>query len=412
MLNDSPVRPPPGRSLVTASLLMTAATVAFNLLSYVLAAVGTRVLGPQGYGDLAALLGLLLVGNVPALTLQVVVARRIAAGEPGGLGRAVVVTTAAVALVGALASPILGPVLRLPTAAVVLLVVTLIPLTVVGALMGAVQGAHRFGGLAAICVVMGIGRSGGAMLAVSLYATATSAMAGMAIGMVATAAVSAVLVGPGVRRALTTIADGAAVVREVGRAAATMLAAVAITTVDVLLAQRYLPPGDAGLYGAAAVVTKVALWLPQAVTQVAVPRFAVATHRRDTLRVSVAVLAGLGIVEVVGILLVGPSLFRLTVGPGYEGVNGLLWLFAAEGALLAIAQLVIVSRVAATDRLIGPLIWGGLVAEIVLVSVLPVSITVIAVIATATATLIAAAGLLLPIQAAGRGTGQPTETAR
>src|SRR5205085_6087716 len=113
------------RALLGASATVTAATVVVNLLSYAVVAVGTRALGSSRYGELAALLGLLLVGTVPALTLQVVVARRVAAGESGGLGRASLGTAAAVAVVGLAFVPALRGSLHISVRALVFMVLVL-----------------------------------------------------------------------------------------------------------------------------------------------------------------------------------------------------------------------------------------------------------------------------------------------
>ena len=49
-----------------------------NLLGYSLNLVASRLLGPIGFGALAALLGVVLIGNVAALGLQTVAARVLA----------------------------------------------------------------------------------------------------------------------------------------------------------------------------------------------------------------------------------------------------------------------------------------------------------------------------------------------
>jgi O-antigen/teichoic acid export membrane protein len=204
--------------------------------------------------------------------------------------------------------------------------------------------------------------------------------------------------GPALR-ALTARGPLREPLTEIGRASVTLLALAAIMTADVLLAKRYLAPADAGLYGAGAVVTKAALWLPYAVTMIALPRLAVAAHRRATLRLSVLVLAGLGLAEVAGVLVLGDVLFPIAVGAEYRPVSGWLWLFAAEGALFAIAQLVIMSRIAATDRLVAALLWAALLAEVGTVAVVHGSIGTILTVAAATAALIVVAGLLIPVRA-------------
>jgi O-antigen/teichoic acid export membrane protein len=177
------------------------------------------------------------------------------------------------------------------------------------------------------------------------------------------------------------------------------LALAAMMTADVLLAKRYLSPVDAGLYGAGALVTKAALWLPYAVTMIALPRLAVAAHRRATLRLSVLVLAGLGLAEVAGVLLLGAVLFPIAVGAEYRPVTGWLWLFATEGALFAIAQLVVMSRIAATDRLVAALLWVAVLAELGTVAFVHGSVGAILTVAAATGALVVAAGLLLPVRA-------------
>src|SRR5262245_59166510 len=125
------------RALLGASATVTLATVVVNLLSYVLVAAGTRVLGADRYGELAALLGLLLVGNVPAATSQVVLARRVAAGEPGGLGVATIRASLVVTAVAAVAIPILHSTVHISLTALVFMTAALLPMTLAGAPMGA-----------------------------------------------------------------------------------------------------------------------------------------------------------------------------------------------------------------------------------------------------------------------------------
>ncbi|HEU5475408.1 MAG TPA: hypothetical protein VFV67_32595 [Actinophytocola sp.] len=386
------------RALVTASATVTLATVVVNLASYGLIATGTRVLGPDHYGELAALLGLVFVGSVPAVTLQVVLARRVAAGERGGLGRAAVLTAVVVGAVAAATVPVLSLVLHISLPALVFLVVALPAVTLAGAPTGAVQGLHLFGRLATLIVIAGVGRIGGGLAGLLAGGTAAAAMAGVAIGSwLALLAAAAAVRGPG-RTVLAAPGEGRGPLGEIGYAALTMLGFAAISTADVLLAHRYLPAEQAGLYGAGAIVTKAALWLPAAVTMIALPRLAVPTQRRAALRVSALALAGIGVLEVAGILLLGPFLFPLAVGEEYRPVIDWLWLFALAGAVLAITQLVVMYRVAGTDRVVPVLLWTALTAEVIVVAFRHDTIGTIVIVATATAALVVLAGLLLPVR--------------
>ena len=85
-------------------LSVLVALTAANGLGYLLTVVASRRLGPEGYGALAALLGLVLVGNVLALGLQAVVARRVVAGGVADAARwAPRVTAAGAAALGVVA---------------------------------------------------------------------------------------------------------------------------------------------------------------------------------------------------------------------------------------------------------------------------------------------------------------------
>ena len=73
----------PQGGLTAPALLLGAGTAAANVLAYVTVVVLARATGPVVYGELAALVALGLIGNVPATALQLVVARRTAAaGRP------------------------------------------------------------------------------------------------------------------------------------------------------------------------------------------------------------------------------------------------------------------------------------------------------------------------------------------
>ena len=104
--------PAPGRaSLPRAFLVVAPAMAAANALNYAFNLVMSRLLGPADYGALGALLALVLVGTVPGVALQAVVARHTTlAGEAVGrlwsrVLAAVVAVGAVLGLLTMLASP-------------------------------------------------------------------------------------------------------------------------------------------------------------------------------------------------------------------------------------------------------------------------------------------------------------------
>ena len=74
---------PRSRSLPRDALVLAAGMAVANAGNYGFNLVMAFLLGPEAYGALAALLALVLVGSVPGLALQAVVARRTALAGPG-----------------------------------------------------------------------------------------------------------------------------------------------------------------------------------------------------------------------------------------------------------------------------------------------------------------------------------------
>ena len=276
-----PARPRGGGTAVVAAL------AAANGLGYLLTLVASRRLGPDGYGALAALLGVILIGNVLALALQAVVARRTVVanalpgndGEPVGTAWASRLTRGAALVAVALGLLAAAPLTRLlhldtPVPAV-LLAATLGPLTLIGGQLGVLQGGERFHALAQLYLVAGIGKVGGGVVGVLLTDSVTGTMAGTFAGAALAAVIGAVLVS----RSHGSPADrghalppGAA--RETVRATYSLGALFALANLDVVLARHFLEPRQAGLYAIGAVLAKGAFWLPSFVPVIAMPGLA------------------------------------------------------------------------------------------------------------------------------------------
>src|ERR687891_800566 len=118
-LQDAPVA---GRaSLPRAFLVVAPAMAAANALNYAFNLVMSRLLGPADYGALGALLALVLVGTVPGVALQAVVARHttLAGQAVGRLWSRVLVAVVAVGgapgLLTVAASPAVRAFLHLPS---------------------------------------------------------------------------------------------------------------------------------------------------------------------------------------------------------------------------------------------------------------------------------------------------------
>jgi hypothetical protein len=299
------------------------------------------------------------------MAAQTVIALRVAAGDTDrhrlvGLGVFTGVGTVAVSLA---AVPLLVPLLHLSgPAAALWLALALGPLTVIGTWHGLLQGGRRFGLLAAMVGLEGLGKIGGTLGGLLLGQTCAAALAGTAAGSLFIAALGWVLCG---RPRLG--AFRAEELARVGQAGQAMLALVLLVNLDLVLARHSLTARQAGAYAVGAVLTKMAYWLPQAVGVLLVPRLVLREGRRQAIALALTTCATIDGIFVAGVALFGGVVRALVGGGRYAGDAVPLWPFALAGSLLALVQLLLFVRIADADRRVAVLLWGAVALEIALV---------------------------------------------
>lgn len=394
--------------LARSAALLAAATVTANAAGYLIAVVGSRRLPPASYGLLGSMLALLAITSVPGLALQAVIARRVAVR---GLDRITaarqgVVVGAGCAAVGLVALPGLRIFLnaRTVTAGLAATVITAVPLTVLSALQGWLQGQERFRGLAVLVLAGGGARLVGGVVPLAAGSSAAVAMGGVAVatGVVAAAATAAVLRGsrpaPEPRRWSVGLGP-----RELALAAAGLGGLLVLSNLDLLLARHLLPTTASGRYAALAVVARVAFWLPQAIGLTVLPRLSVPASRTRALRDALLATGCVGAVGIAVTAVAGGPLMSLTFGAAYRSSGHLAWLFALQGSLLALTQLLVVDGIARGRHGLLPLMAAGTALEAaVLLVAAPTTVTGIIVAAGAVS-----AGLIVAMAITVRRTAAP-----
>jgi hypothetical protein len=363
----------PGAVLGPAALV-SMAFLGANALAYGFTVLAARSLAPAAYGELAALLGLLLVGTVPATGLQTAAAlhlgRRGPSADPAAVGRwhatALTVGLAGTALAG-LSAPLVGRLLHVTDpAALIWLAVLLLPHTLVAGYQGLLQGTGRHVRLAVVVAAFAAGKLTGGTAGLLIGGSPTAALAGMTAGAAAGVLVGWAATGrPGLRGNLGT-SLGTAV-----SASGALLGFVVLLNLDVLLARHHLPAVEAGEYAVGAIVAKVAFWLPQGVGVVLLPRLADPEHRRRLLTTGLTLVGSVGLCLVLATAVLGSAALPFVGGPAYGGSLGAsAWLFALLGTLLALAQLLLFSGMASADRGATAAVWLAALAEVMLVELL------------------------------------------
>jgi O-antigen/teichoic acid export membrane protein len=340
----------PARGLLGPGLFVGVAVVVANALNAVFQIALARILEPEEYSLLVALVVVTLIAAVPPLAFQASVAREVAIAlaqeRPGDAGaalrdtvRGLVPWALGILALGGLAYPVLDVLGRGDAGATLATAATISAALVIPAVWGGLQGARLF-------VALGIAH---------LTFAATRLVAGVGIGLAggdAAAVMGGVAGATAVTLVLTLLPlrdlwHGA--VRSRARRLATLPNAAAATgltlltalaTVDVLVAKLAFSPGTAGAYGVASVGARVLLLLPIGVTTVLFPRVATLrdrTSERRHLLAGLAVVAALGAVTTAVLWVFADPIVRGIFGDEYAAAVPWLGPLSLAMALYALA---------------------------------------------------------------------------
>ncbi|MCK5890680.1 hypothetical protein [Aeromicrobium sp.] len=361
--------------LLSGSTLVAAGMIGANAAAYLMTIVAARLLVPRDLGAVTALLGIIQIGTVAALTLQAVTARRIAVAPQdrdttiGTVARVAIAISLGTGLLAAAVTVALVEPLGLGSIWPALLTgATLVPLTMMGAMAGVAQGAERWRALAAIYLANGFGRLGCGGLAMAIDPSVTACLLGLAIGSWAP-----VLVGLPQVRGRAADARGTSrrpFVREALLGSHALLAYYALSNADALLARFLLSPHDSGLYSAGLILSKAAVFLPQFVTIVFFPLLA----RDETSRSRHLAVLGVATLGLLATALL-PQVALIAVGGNqYAEIADRLWMFVLAGSLLSIVNLLVWDALARHAHGIVTSVWIAVSSLVVAAVVLQVGI--------------------------------------
>ena len=362
------------REAAIPAALVSLALLGVNGLAYVMTVVAARLLAPEAFGELAALLGVMFIGVVPATGLQTAAALTLGANPRD---RAAVVARLHTATLGGRGRGRRhrpagrgAPGRRCCTSpapsTVLWLIAVLVPHTLVGGYDGLLQGNRRYRRLALVNTTFGVLKSGGGIAGLLIGGTPEAALIGMAVGCALSAVVGWWFAGrPGFARGLRVHVISAT------KASGALLGLVLMVNLDLLLARHHLPAELAGEYAVASIFTKVAFWLPQGISVVLLPRLANAGGRRRLLPVAAALVALVGAVITTATAVLGARALPLVGGAEYgDALGGATWVFSLLGTLFALAQLLLYSGIAAADRVAAVAVWCAVAVEAIGVEVL------------------------------------------
>jgi glycosyltransferase involved in cell wall biosynthesis/O-antigen/teichoic acid export membrane protein len=349
-------------------LVFLIASATLGLSNFVFHIVISRLLGPDQYGALGALLTVVLVLSVPLAAVQAAVTRAVAlkAEEPIALRQMVTrATLAGVAGMVVLAglSPVFAGFLHLGSPAPVLMLAAWLPPAAVGAvLQGVLVGRLRFTPFA---VAMLVGGGAARLLFGVVLVEAGLGVTGAMLANTSAAIVTLGIVAWPLRREFHSSQRLSTRLLALGDGLAALLALGGFwvfASTDTFLVRHLMAPHPAGLYAAAVTGSRIALFAPAAFVTLVFPRFA-ATHGRGPEARRLLVLS-MGVVVVIGFAVAGVilalpgPLVHILFGKGFSGSAGTIGILAVEAAVLGVIGLLVYFHLA-RGSLFAQLNWLG-----------------------------------------------------
>lgn len=346
----------PRRASVWTGVVTFAATSLASLLNYAFNLAMGRMLGPDEYSVMSALLGMYVVVSVPVMVVNTVVAKRVsermAVGRPEEVGgivwatwRSVVLYGGGTALLLLILSPWLARFLQVDNAGpVVAMISILLPTLVLFVARGCLQGAQWFGALAANTVLEGVLRLGTGIALATLGLGASGGLLALTCSVTGMVALAVWVLRPFLqtRRAADQESGQA---RYLVFTLAGYLAFTVLTNADVVFVRHFFSPQTAGEYAAVATLGKIVLFFPASVATVMFPTTARRSARQQetvgTLGKSAVVTLALCAIPIAGMFALAQPLLRLSYGNAYTGGAGLLGVYGATMGVYALVSLLL-----------------------------------------------------------------------
>ncbi len=371
--------------LLRSGAIVAIAVAVSNLLNVVFQLVSAHLLTPAEYSLLVTMFAILLVANVPILSLQARVAREVAHALAGGreeeaggllvetlrpLIRWGLIILAIGAMIAVPFAIIFNVDRELPVIALAAAVMATVPLPIA---WGGLQGSERFMALglsqlayAVLKVVIGLG-----LAAVGFGAAAI--VFGLALATALTIVISLLPLGALLavgrkharrrRKLLDSYTRGAAIV---------LVLIAALTNMDLLAARAFLEDVTAGAYAAVSVAARGLLLLPLVATTVLFPRVAVLRNlaaERDHLLYGLAAVVGLGLLPLIAFFVIPGPLIDVAFGSDYSAGKEWLGPLGLAMMIYALVEVYMFHFLALGRMAFGAVLGAGFVLQIALLAI-------------------------------------------
>jgi O-antigen/teichoic acid export membrane protein len=327
-------------------------------LAYAASVVAARLLVPAEFGAFGAMQGITQIGTPIGLAIQAIAARRLVKNSQNkhhDLLKFGLEVSIAVMILTLIVSFPLSSIFHIDYLVLVLTIGAVAPFVFISTQLGIAQGKELYLKVAGIYIVFGIGRSISAIVGLLIYPELISVGIGFFGGTLLSVIFAHYILGNSNKFWKTVRAEKG--VSELYKAAQALIALYVLVNIDVLLARIVLSPAQSGVYTVGMLVAKIAFFMPQAITVVLFPKMG----KNDSSALRLAVLG----TTLIGSAYVGFCYFASEFvvnaigGSGYSELYSEVWMFALEGSLFAVLQVLLYGRIAREDTKVSILLWAG-----------------------------------------------------
>ena len=334
-------------------------------LAYLTSVVAARTLDQASFGAFGAILNSIQIGTTVALGMQALIARRVINLKNYGSLLKFALEVSLIVLVGvAVLSYPLSYLFDIRYWILFLALASLSPFVFIAAQAGIAQGNEFFFRLAGIYIILGLGRSLFAIVGLLIRPELEVVAYAFFFGMLLSAFIGHYILGT--HRKFITAKRINHEYPGLIKATQALLALYVLVNVDVLLARVVLSAEDSGTYSVGMLVAKIAFFLPQAVTVVLFPRMG--NNDSSALRLALLGTSAIGFLYILLAYFASDFVVNAIGGKNYAVLYEDVWLFALEGTLFAILQVLLYGRIAREDTSVSIILWiGSIIASLLVV---------------------------------------------
>jgi O-antigen/teichoic acid export membrane protein len=352
------------KRLIQGVVVVGAGLAVPQVLAYAASVIAARLLIPAEFGAFGAMQGITQIGTPIGLGIQAIAARRLVnkSNNPHHdlLKFGLEVAIAVMLLTLVISFPLSG-IFNIDYWVLVLTIGAIAPFVFISTQIGIAQGKEFYLRLAGIYIVFGIGRSISAIVGLFIYPELISVGIGFFGGTLLSAIVAHFILGNSKKFWKSNRAKKS--VNELLKATQALFALYVLVNIDVLLARIVLTPEESGIYAVGMLVAKIAFFMPQAITVVLFPKMG----RNDSSALRLAVLGTsiIGFFYILVCYFASEFVVNAIGGANYAELYSEVWLFALEGSLFAVLQVLLYGRIAREDTRVSILLWmGSIVAAV------------------------------------------------